>query len=97
MVGASAADCYNRSMGPLEIRKLIKRDPFIPVRIHVVDGSHYDIFSPADIWVDMLSIAVGVNPDDSGLFRASNYVSPSHVSRNEPLPPESSSGGNGRP
>ena len=83
-------------MAPQEIHKLFKREPYIPLRIHVVDGSHYDVMSRSDIFIDMLSLAIGVNPDESGLFREAIYVSPSHVSRIEPLAQQSPSGGNGR-
>lgn len=34
----------------------------------------------------MLCVYVGLDPDDSGVFRTSMHISPSHVTRIEPMP-----------
>lgn len=96
MVGRPGPPCYHHLMAPQEIRKHWTVRPFKPFRIHVSDGSHYDVLDPMELHVDMLSVSVGVDPDDSGLFRRSVYISPNHVSRIEPLNELPASGGNGR-
>ena len=86
-------------MAPQEIHKKWKQRPFMPFKLHVADGTSYEVLNPADIYVDMLRVYVGVDPDDeSGVFRKSMHISPSHVSRIEPLPDraEASAEGNGR-
>ena len=83
-------------MAPQEIYKEWKQRPFIPFRLHLSDGSSFDVLDPADVFVDMLRVYVGIEPDDSGVFRRSMHLSPSHVSRIEPLPQEQPVGGNGR-
>lgn len=73
-------------MPPQEVRKVLTDRPFIPFRIHVSDGSSYDVPYPADAFVEMLYITVGIDPDDSGLFRRTVRISPNHISRLEMLP-----------
>ena len=80
---------------PQDIRKEVKAEPFIPFRLHVSDGTHYDVNDPADIIVDLMQIAVGIEPDDSGLPKRSMRIAPDHVSRIEPLL-KPSAAGNGR-
>ena len=69
----------------------------MPFRLYVVDGTDYEITDPMDIQVGILRVSVGVDPDENGLYRRSVYLSPSHVSRIEPMPQGQPSGGNGRP
>lgn len=96
MVGGVRPGRYNPEMAPQEIRNHWKAAPFVPFRIHVSDGSHYDVLDPTDLHVDMLRVSVGIDPDDAGLFQRSVYISPNHVSRIEPLTQERAPGGNGR-
>ena len=84
-------------MAPQEIRKHLLRQPFMPFRIVMVDGSDYFIDDQSIMGVDLLTVWVGVDPDDSGLPRRSVWLSPSHVSRIEPMPQAQPSAGNGRP
>ena len=85
-------------MAPQEIHKQWKQRPFMPFKLHVADGTSYEVLDPADIIVDMLRVYVGIKPDESGLFTTTMHISPSHVSRIEPLPDraETSAEGNGR-
>lgn len=74
-------------MAPQQIKKNLVARPFIPFRLHLRDGSAYDVRDPADAYVDMLYVTVGTDPDaESGLFRKSIQISPNHVSRIEPMP-----------
>lgn len=74
-------------MAPQEIHKMLKQMPFVPFKVLVADGSVYEILSPSDAWMSLLTLHVGIDPDDdSGLFRNTVYVSPSHVWRLVPMP-----------
>jgi hypothetical protein len=73
-------------MPPQEIRKFIGRTPFMPFRLHVSDGSSYDVMEPLGVYVDMLHVEVGVAHDEAtGLYRESVWIAPNHVTRIEPL------------
>ena len=74
-------------MAPQEIRKALLEKPFMPFRLHISDGSVYSVLDPSDATVDLLTVHVGVDPDDeSGLFRKTIRISPNHVTRIEPMP-----------
>ena len=74
-------------MAPQEIRKALTERPFMPFRLHISDGSTFDVLDSADAYVDLLAVLVGTDPDDeSGLFRKRVRISPNHVTRIEPLP-----------
>lgn len=74
-------------MAPQEILKALKERPFMPIRIHLSDGSAFNVLDPSDATMDILTLYVGTDPDDeSGLFRKMNRISPSHVMRIEPMP-----------
>ena len=76
-------------MEPQEIRKHHIRTPFIPFRIVMDDGTAYMIDDPSIMGIDLMAVYVGVDPDEeSGLPRRSVWLSPSHISRIEPLPRE---------
>ena len=83
-------------MAPQEIKKLFSVEPFIPLRLHLANGSHYDVHSPSDVIIGLLSLTIGVDPDESGLFRDSVYISPNHVSHIQSLSESAKVGGNGR-
>ncbi len=80
-------------MAPQEIRKHHVHRPFIPFRIVMQDGSDFLIEDPSLMGVEMLTVWVGIDPDDSGLPRRSVWLSPSHVWRIEPLPERAEAGG----
>ncbi|MEM7808969.1 MAG: hypothetical protein AAF561_12745 [Planctomycetota bacterium] len=72
-------------MAPQEIRKHHIKRPFRPFRIHMNDGSEYEVTDPFHMTVNMLDVVVGWDPDEGGIPTRSMYLSPSHVSRIEPL------------
>lgn len=73
-------------MPPQEVRKYVAQVPFQPFRLHISDGSSYDILEPLAIHVDMLNVSVGVGIDDeTGLYRKSILLAPNHITRIEPL------------
>ena len=64
---------------------MLKRDPFIPFTVHLTDGTAHPIQSQSDVWMTMLTLHVGFDLDENGLFRNTVYFSPSHVSRLVPI------------
>lgn len=73
-------------MAPQEIRKFVIDEPFVPFRMHVSDGSSYEISHPSEIVVFPLHVLIALDPDDSGLYRTSVRVAPNHITRVEFLP-----------
>jgi hypothetical protein len=60
--------------------------PFIPLKVNVEDGSTCDIQGPSDAVMSIVVLTISIDPDDeSGLFRNTVYLSPSHVSRLVPI------------
>jgi len=74
-------------MAPQDIFKKIKAKPFQPIRVHISDGSFYDI--PEACYALMMSpteLAIGIEPDaETGLPARSIYIAPNHVMRIEPI------------
>lgn len=73
-------------MPPQQLLKFVLDEPFIPFRLHVSDGSSYDVRHPSEIQVFLLQVSIAVDPDESGLYRRSVRIAPNHVSRVEFVP-----------
>ena len=73
-------------MFPRDLHKFQTAKPFRPFRIHMSDGSSYDVNDPFFMTVTPLTLMVAWEPDEGGLPTKSMYLSPDHVSRVEPLP-----------
>ena len=74
-------------MHPLVIREAVRHVPFEPFRLHLSDGSSFDIPHQDFLTITKLAIIIAVDAggkDDipSGFVR----VSPIHITRLEPLP-----------
>ena len=72
-------------MNPNDIRDKLDRNNFTPIRVHLSDGSNYDITVPGNAFVVRTEMMIGVEPDGSGLPTKTIYVDPQHVTRIEPL------------
>ena len=59
----------------------IGRRPFEPVRIHLCDGSHYDIRHPDQIMVARRWCYVGIGGDGNGPFQDTAVIANMHVTR----------------
>ncbi|HEX8340551.1 MAG TPA: hypothetical protein VF624_06540 [Tepidisphaeraceae bacterium] len=73
-------------MPPQEVRKFVFDEPFVPFRLHVTNGSSYEVLRPSEIQVFPLQVSIAIDPDDSGLYRSSVRVAPNHITRIEFLP-----------
>jgi len=72
-------------MDPDELFRVLKRRPFEPVRIHLSDGSSYDVTHPDQVMVGRRSLHIGVRPDGEKPFQHIEIVSNIHITRVRPL------------
>lgn len=75
-------------MAPEELRGWLRRAPFIPLRIHVSGGIHYDVSNPEFVMLGHSVILIGLRRDvDSPFFDEPVMVSLGHIIRVEPIIP----------
>ena len=72
-------------MSGIEFKELLRRKPFIPLRIHMSDGVTYDIFHPDNIIVGHSRVDIGRGADPQGVVDRVDYCSLEHVVRVEEL------------
>lgn len=73
-------------MSPEEFSGWLNRRPYIPLRIHVSGGVHYDVLNPNFVMVGKSVILIGLRRDiDSPLFDEPVMVALAHVIRVEPI------------
>lgn len=64
-----------------ELKQLLRRRPFVPLRLNLTDGAEYDIRHPDNILVLKSQIDIGVGADDkTGMLDAVDYLSLLHMS-----------------
>jgi hypothetical protein len=68
-----------------EFMHLLKRKPFIPVRIHMTDGEVYDIFHPDNILVTHSYASIGRGAEPDGVVDRVDHCSLIHIVRIEEL------------
>jgi hypothetical protein len=85
-------------MRATELLELIRHKPFEPLRIHLTDGTTYDIGHPDQIIVLTGRVDIGVIPDPAtGVAERVDHCSLLHVVRVEKLASTATDGsGNGR-
>ena len=73
-------------MLPSELKGWLDREPFIPLRLHVSGGVHYDVFKPQFVMLGHSMILIGLRREiDSPYFDEPVMVSLLHVIRVEPI------------
>lgn len=73
-------------MRPEELLQLLRRRPFVPLRIHMTDGRTHDIRHPELVLVLRSRVDIGVAPDlATGVLERVEYCSLLHVVRVEEL------------
>lgn len=71
-------------MGPEQLRDSLRRQPFVPIRLYVSDGSTYEIRHPDMALLTRTTIDVGVEEEDgSGIADSIVYLSLNHVVKAE--------------
>jgi hypothetical protein len=73
-------------MRPEELKALLNKRPFAPLRIHMTDGQSYDIRHPDNVLVLRSRVDIGVPTDTlTGIFDRVEHCSLLHVVRVEEL------------
>ena len=73
-------------MQPLDIHQQVKQRPFVPLRLHLSDGSSFDVRHPELIMVSRPVLALMVSGNGSGeLPERVLLIDPVHVVRLEPI------------
>jgi hypothetical protein len=85
-------------MRPEELTEVLRRQPFVPFRMHLTTGQTYDIRHPELLWVRRQCADIALDPDPkTGVIDRAERVSLLHIVRIEDLEASAkSSKGNGR-
>jgi hypothetical protein len=74
-------------MAPNEILAELRQHPFEAFRLHLADGSSYDVCSPELCMVGLTSIIIGLTKTAGDeLFERTVKLDPFHITHIEPLP-----------
>lgn len=68
-----------------EFMQLLKARPFVPLRIHMSDGTTYDIFHPDNVLVLQSRLDIGMGADQNGVLNRVEHCSLEQVVRVEEL------------
>jgi hypothetical protein len=82
-------------MTPESLRDELRRQPFVPLRMHLTDGKSYDIRHPEMAMVTSREVYVGREETSpgSGIAKGCDLVSLLHVVRVEQVPLSPSAAG----
>lgn len=81
-------------MHPTDLAAARRRQPFVPFRMYVSDGSFYDVRHPEFIWLTHRTAYVGQGGE--AMPQHAVQIDVLHVTRIEPIPgPEPAPKGNG--
>jgi len=67
------------------LRSQVRKQPFEPFRVHLTDGSHYDIRHPEMIAVSRRDVAIALGSRSDELPDRLATCDPLHIVRIEPL------------
>ena len=85
-------------MPPLDLLQALDKRPFVPFRIHVSDGTAYDVRHPELVMVGLGSLVIGVPATGQPrLYERYETIALTHIVKMLPLPLEASApAGNGQ-
>ena len=72
-------------MRPDDIRAHLHKNPFVPIRIFVSDGSYYDVVHRDFLLVGKSEVVVGLSTAADDLPERNAYLDPVHITRIEPV------------
>jgi hypothetical protein len=73
-------------MPPQDLLVMIRKRPFVPFRVHVSDGTVYEIRHPELVMTGLGSAVIGVPSDpNQPLYERTETVALRHIVRLEPL------------
>lgn len=73
------------TLRPSEILSHAQTQPFQPIRIHISDGSSYDVMHPEMMAVTTRVVFIAQPPEVDGVPERSVYCDPLHITRIEPI------------
>lgn len=68
-----------------ELRAHLHKHPFVPIRLFISDGSHYDVYDRDFMLVSRSEVVIGLNPGKDNFPERNAYVDPLHITRIEPI------------
>jgi hypothetical protein len=68
-----------------EIRTHWHKHPFIPIRVFVSDGSHYDVHHPDFMLLSRAEVVIGLDAGADQVPERNAYLDPVHITRIEPI------------
>ncbi len=74
-----------RIMRPNVILAHVRKQPFVPFRVHISDGASYDVPHPEMILVTSNTVVIAQPPIAEGVPEHSVLCDPIHVTRIEPI------------
>jgi hypothetical protein len=74
-------------MHPTQIREHLRRQPFEPFRVHVSDGTHYDVRHPEMAFITARELFIAVKLAEENLPDKVIWCDPLHVTRIERIEP----------
>ncbi len=72
-------------MRPGEIRKILRMQPFLPLRVHCTDGRQFEVPHPEWVLVSHRCVAIGTELADDGIATSLEYVDPMQVVSIKPV------------
>ncbi len=72
-------------MRPGQIRDHLKIQPFRPIRVHISDGSSYDILHPEMAYVTASQVMIALEMSENDLPDKVVFCDPVHITRIERL------------
>jgi hypothetical protein len=73
-------------MSPTDLQEDLRKRPFEPHRLYVLDGTMYDIRHPEQCMVGIFSSVIGVDPDPNTLvFKRLIRIDNNHIHKVEPI------------
>ena len=72
-------------MNPVEILSQVRAQPFEPFRVHMSDGSSYEVPHPDFIQVTRYAVIIAVMPGQDQIPEKSVRCDPIHITRLEPI------------
>lgn len=68
-----------------QIRNHLRKQPYVPIRVFLSDGSAYDVRHPEMAAVSRTELVIGLDPSEDELPERFAYCDPVHVTRIEPI------------
>lgn len=72
-------------MSPDQIRNHLRREPFLPIRIYMSDGSSYEVRHPEMAMVTRREVVVAIPPTHGDMPERTVFCDPLHITRIEPV------------